>query len=177
MGKKVRSLTRGAIVAALYVALTHLQNLLLPNSASMAIQFRASEALCVLTFFTPAAIPGLTLGCLLSNLTMGSVLWDIVFGSLATLLGATGGYLLGRVAKGCAARGKSLLSWISRCLIPVPTVVANAVIVPFVLKYAYSVPDGMWFLVLTVGLGEVISAWFLGLLLLFPLERKRNIFL
>ena len=80
-----RYLTQAAIIAALYAALTHLQNLLLPGTASMAIQFRASEALCVLAFFTPAAIPGLTLGCLLFNLTSGMALpLDFLVGSLAS---------------------------------------------------------------------------------------------
>ena len=89
MNKKVRDLVYAAVLAALYVVLTHLQNLIFPNSASMAIQFRASEALCVLAFFTPAAIPGLTAGCLLFNLTfIGSLPLDFLVGTLATL-GAT----------------------------------------------------------------------------------------
>ena len=89
MNRKARRLTHAAIIGALYVVLTHLQNLIFPNSASMAIQFRASEALCVLAFFTPAAIPGLTVGCLLFNLTfIGSLPLDFLVGTLATL-GAT----------------------------------------------------------------------------------------
>ena len=87
MNKKVRSMTQGAVLAALYVTLTHLQNFLLPGSASMAIQFRVSEVLCVLAFFTPAAIPGLSLGCLLFNLTSGMALpLDFLLGTAATLL-------------------------------------------------------------------------------------------
>ena len=82
---RVRFLTQSAVLAALYVTLTHLQNFLIPNSASMAIQFRASEALCVLAFFTPAAIPGLSLGCLLFNLTSGAALpLDFLVGTAAT---------------------------------------------------------------------------------------------
>ena len=89
MTQKVRQMVRAAVIGALYVVLTHLQNLIFPNSASMAIQFRASEALCVLAFFTPAAIPGLTVGCLLFNLTfIGSLPLDFLVGTLATL-GAT----------------------------------------------------------------------------------------
>ena len=85
-----RKLTQAAIIAALYAALTHLQNILLPGSASMAIQFRASEALCVLALFTPAAIPGLTLGCLLFNLTSGAALpLDFLIGSLASFTAAS----------------------------------------------------------------------------------------
>ena len=86
-----RYLTQAAMIAALYAALTHLQNLLLPGTASMAIQFRASEALCVLAFFTPAAIPGLTIGCLIFNLTSGMALpLDFLLGSAATALAAWG---------------------------------------------------------------------------------------
>lgn len=90
MRKNTRFLVRAAVIAALYVALAHGQNLLLPNSTSMAIQFRAAEALCVLAFFTPAAIPGLGVGCLLFNLTSGAALpLDFLVGSLASLLAAT----------------------------------------------------------------------------------------
>ena len=89
MKKDTRSVVYAALIAALYAALTHAQNLLFHGSASMAIQFRASEALCVLAFFTPAAIPGLALGCLLFNLTFGGALpLDFLLGSLATLLAA-----------------------------------------------------------------------------------------
>lgn len=86
MRNKTRSMVHSAIIAALYVVLTHLQNIIFPDSANLAIQFRASEALCVLAFFTPAAIPGLTIGCFLFNLTSGSALpLDFLIGSLATL--------------------------------------------------------------------------------------------
>ena len=91
MRKHTRILVHGAIIAALYAVLTHMQNILLPNSASMAIQFRASEALCVLAFFTPAAIPGLSLGCLVFNLTSGAALrLDFLVGTLASFLAAIG---------------------------------------------------------------------------------------
>ena len=87
MNKKVRNLTHGAVLAAIYVTLTHLQNIIFPNSATMAVQFRLSEALCVLAFFTPAAIPGLSLGCLLFNLTSGAALpLDFLVGTAATAL-------------------------------------------------------------------------------------------
>ena len=86
MNKKVRQMVRAALIAGLYVVLTHLQNFMLPGTATMAIQFRASEALCVLAFFTPAAIPGLTVGCLLFNLTFaGTLPLDVLLGTLATL--------------------------------------------------------------------------------------------
>ena len=89
MTKNVRHLAHAAIIAALYAVLTHMQNILIPNSANMAIQFRASEALCILAFFTPAAIPGLTLGCLVFNLTYAAALpLDWLVGSLASFLSA-----------------------------------------------------------------------------------------
>ena len=90
MNQKVRNLTHGAVLAAAYVVLTHLQNFLFPNSTTMAVQFRLSEILCVLAFFTPAAIPGLSLGCMLFNLTSGAALpLDFLVGTAATAM-ATG---------------------------------------------------------------------------------------
>lgn len=94
MNQKTKLITRAAIIGAMYFALTHLQNLLLPNSASFAIQCRISEALCVLSFFTPAAIPGLTIGCLLFNLSYaGALPLDFLVGSLATFLVSASMYL------------------------------------------------------------------------------------
>ena len=92
-----RSVVYAALIAAMYAALTHLQNLLLPGSATWAVQFRVSEALCVLAFFTPAAIPGLTIGCFLFNLTYGGSLpLDILIGSTATAIACTLMYLTRR---------------------------------------------------------------------------------
>lgn len=97
MTRKTRMLAHGALLAALYVALTYLQESLIPGSANWAIQFRASEALCVLAFFTPAAIPGLTVGCLLFNISNGAALpLDSLLGSLATLLAVGGMYRVRR---------------------------------------------------------------------------------
>ncbi len=89
MNKRARNLAHAAIISALYAVLTHMQNILMPGSATWAIQLRLSEALCVLAFFTPAAIPGLTVGCLVFNLTFaGALPLDWVVGSLATFLSA-----------------------------------------------------------------------------------------
>ena len=94
MNKKTKFITTGALIAAMYVALCYLQNALVPNSASMAIQFRAAEALCVLAMFTPAAIPGLGLGCLLFNISFaGALPLDFLVGTLASLLSAGAMYL------------------------------------------------------------------------------------
>ncbi len=94
MRKKTRFLTYSALISAGYVALTYLQNALVPDSTSFAIQFRASEAMCVLALFTPAAIPGLSLGCFLYNFSFaGALPLDMVVGTLATFLAVGGMYL------------------------------------------------------------------------------------
>ncbi len=149
-----RGIALAGIFAALYVVLTLLISLI-PGFATSAIQVRVSEALCILTFFTPWAIPGLTIGCFLSNLLLGCVWQDILFGTVATLLGAVGGWLLRKVSV-----------W----LVPLPTVFANAIIVPFVLKYAYGAEGAIPFFMLTVGVGELIAAFGLGMTLYFALK-------
>lgn len=144
---KTLKLANAGMIAALYVVLTVLAAQF--NLANGAIQVRFSEALTILPVFTAAAVPGLTVGCVLANLLTGCATWDVVFGSFATLLGAIGTRML---------RKQPLLAWI-------PPVVSNAVIVPIVLMKVYGVPDAWWFLVLTVGAGELISCGLLGLLL------------
>ena len=140
MNKKVLYLVHGAVIAALYVVLTMLANAL--GLANYAIQVRFSEALTILPVFTPAAIPGLFLGCIISNTMTGCMLLDIIFGSLATLIGAFGTYLL---------RDKN--KWLA----PLPPIIANTIIVPFVLAYVYHLEGGIPYFMLTVGIGEVIS--------------------
>lgn len=137
----------GGVIAALYVVLTLVANAF--GLASGAIQVRISEALTILPVFTAAAVPGLTVGCVLANLITGCAPWDVVFGSLATLIGAVGTRLL---------KDHPYVAWI-------PPVVSNMAIVPIVLQQVYGVPDAWWYLVLTVGAGEVISCGVLGLLL------------
>ena len=144
---KSLQLANAGMIAALYVVLTWIANL--AGLASGAIQVRLSEALTILPVFTAAAVPGLTVGCVLANLLTGCAAWDVVFGSLATLIGAVGTRLL---------RNKPMLAWI-------PPVVSNMAIVPVILIKVYGVPDAWWFLVLTVGAGELISCGLLGLLL------------
>ena len=154
--KPVLFLTQGAVIAAMYVALTLVSNAF--GLASGVIQVRISEALTILPYFTPAAIPGLFVGCLVSNILAGGVVWDVIFGSVATLLGAVFTYLLRKV------------KWLA----PVPPILSNMLIIPFVLRYAYGAPDALWFMMLTVGAGELISAGVLGILLLLGLEKHRN---
>ncbi len=140
------------------------------------VQVRLSEALCALVLFTPAAVPGLWIGCMIANLTTG-VIWDVVFGSLATLLGAAGGRLLARLSERADRAGKGRRAALCRCLIPLPTVAANTLIVPFVLKYAYGYGDAVWLMMATVGLGEIISAYVCGLLLMWALRTRGARFL
>lgn len=155
--KTVKYLCYAAIIAALYVVLTLLSAVF--GLSGGVIQCRLSEALCVLPCFTTAAIPGLTVGCLLANILTASSVWDIVFGTLATLIGARGAYLLRK------------LPWAAS----LPTVLSNTLIIPFVLKYAYGMGDAWWFLAVTVGAGELISAGLLGGLLLYELRQHRTI--
>ena len=159
--KSVRSLTYAAIIAALYVALTHAQNFIFPDSASMAIQFRASEALCVLAFFTPAAIPGLTLGCLLFNLTSGMALpLDFLMGSLATALAVW------------SMRRLRNLKWKG---LPLPALalpaLTNALLVG--LELTVYIGGGFFINALYVALGELGVLYTLGILLYIALDKSR----
>ena len=160
MKKSVRYLAHAALIAALYLVLTHLQNAIFPNSASFAIQFRASEALCVLAFFTPAAIPGLTLGCLLFNLTFaGSLPLDFLVGSGATLLAAVSMWGLRKVTvKGLPILGLTMPAlW-------------NALLVGWELTAV--IGGGFGFNALCVALGELGVLLTLGVLLYLVMKRQ-----
>ncbi|MBE6706697.1 MAG: QueT transporter family protein [Ruminococcaceae bacterium] len=149
-------LCQGAIIAALYVVLTYAAKLFGLDSG--VIQVRVSEMLCILPIFTPAAIPGLYLGCLISNLLTGAVWLDIIAGPIATLIGALGTYLLKKYP----------------IVATLPPVAANALIVPFVLAYGYGIEETITFMMLTVGIGEVISVCVLGTGLYFSLKKHAN---
>ena len=154
---KITYITQAALIAALYTVLTMLAAGF--DLASGAIQVRFSEALTIMPFFTPAAIPGLTIGCLLSNTLTGCALPDIIFGTLATFLGAVGSFALRK----------------NRWLCALPPIISNMLIIPFILTYAYHIPGGVPLFMLTVGLGELISCMVLGQLLLqvlLPLRGK-----
>lgn len=153
--KKVLFITQGAVIAAAYVVLTWLTSLM--GLASGVVQVRLSEALVVLPAFTPAAIPGLFVGCVIANTITGGVVWDIVFGSLATLIGAIFTYML---------RDKN--KWLA----PLPPIISNTVIIPLVLTFAYHVPDALWFSVLTVCAGEIISCGVVGMCLYQGIDNK-----
>ncbi len=154
--KKVLYIVQAAVIAAIYVVLTAIAAGF--DLASGMVQVRFSEALTVLPFFTPAAIPGLTIGCIIANTVTGAMLPDIIFGSLATLLGAIGSWFLRK----------------NRVLVTLPPVLANALIIPFVLTYAYNIPGGIPLQMLTVGAGEVLSCVILGSILISALQPVRN---
>lgn len=152
--KKLVFICQAAVIAALYVVLTYVFSAF----ASGVIQVRVSEALTILPAFTPVAIPGLVIGCLLSNTLTGCVLLDIIFGSVATLIGALGSYALRRH------------TW----LVPIPPIVSNMIIVPFVLRYAYGATDAFPFMIATVGAGEIISCYLLGMILYGALKKVNH---
>ena len=152
--EKVIHMVQAAMIAAVYVALT----LPIQPIAYGPIQFRISEALTILPYFTSAAIPGVTIGCFLSNILMGAPLPDIIFGTLATLIGTIFSRMLRR----------------QKFLVCIPPILSNALIIPWVLKFAYKFEDAVPFMMLTVGAGEVLAAGVLGTMLLLALERCRN---
>jgi len=152
--KYVPFLAQAAMIAAIYVVIT----IVFAPFSYGEVQVRISEALTILPYFTPAAIPGVFLGCFLSNILGGCILPDVIFGSLATLLGALGTYLLRRQSK---------------YLAPLPPILANVLIVPFVLRYGYQLPLPIPFMMLTVGIGEVISCGVLGMILWHALNKYR----
>ena len=152
--QRVRFITLSAIIAALYFVLT----MAVFELASGAIQIRISEALCVLAYFTPAAVPGLTLGCFISNVILTGNPLDIIFGTLATFIGAFGGYLLRK----------------NKWLITLPTVLANAIIIPFVIYFGFGETElAIPWLMLTIFIGEFISATVLGTSLLEILKKYK----
>ena len=157
----VRFWSHAAIIAALYVVLTHMQNVLIPNSASFAIQCRLSEALCVLAFFTPAAIPGLTVGCLVFNITFAAALpLDWIVGSLATLAAATAMWGLRRVlVVGYPLPGL------------VMPAVFNAVLVGW--ELALYIGGGFWLNALYVAIGELIVMLIFGTVLYRVIRKRR----
>ena len=152
----VQQLTQGAIIAALYVVLT----LIFAPISFGAMQVRIAEALTILPLFTPAAIPGLFVGCLLANLIGGAVALDVVFGSIATLIGAVGGWLLRK----------------NRWLVPIPAILANTIIVPLVLKYGYGVDLPLLLSALYIAVGEILGCGVLGELLATVLLKRKSIF-
>ena len=148
-------MTQAAMIAAIYVVLTYV---FAPFSFGE-VQIRIAEALTILPVFTPAAIPGLFVGCIVGNILGGAILPDIIFGSIATLIGAVGSYYLGKKNK-----------W----LVCLPPILSNTIIVPWVLRYSYGSTDLIPYAMLTVGIGEILAIGVLGNLLLLALERNHR---
>lgn len=148
-------LTQAAMIAAIYVVLTYI----FQPFGFMDIQVRIAEALTILPFFTPAAIPGLFVGCLLGNILGGAVIIDIIFGSLATLVAAFFSYQLRK----------------NKYLVVLCPIIANTIVVPWILRIGYGLAAPIPLMMLTVGIGEVLSCGFLGLLLLKGLDNYKNI--
>ncbi|MFR3730799.1 QueT transporter family protein [Lacrimispora sp.] len=144
-----------AAIAAIYTVLT----MVFAPISFGPVQFRISEILCVLPFFTPAAIPGLFIGCLLSNFLCGAATLDVIFGSLATLIGAIGSYKLRK----------------NQWLVCVPPILANTIIIPWVLRFAYGSEDLIWYAMITVGIGELLAIGVLGNLLINVLNRCKHV--
>lgn len=160
MNHKTRHLAHAALIAAIYAVLTHLQNLLLPNSASFAIQLRLSEALCVLALFSPSAISGLTVGCLLFNLTFAAALpLDWLAGSAATLIATAAIYIL----RNFRIRGYPLLSMLMPAL-------SNALLVGW--ELTVYIGGGFWINALYVALGELIVLLTLGTVVFRVFEKR-----
>ena len=152
--KRILFMTQSAMIAAIYVVLT----VLFAPFGFGEIQVRIAESLTILPLFTPAAIPGLFIGCMIGNIIGGAILPDIIFGSLATLIGALFTYLLRKQNKYMA---------------PIPPIIANTVIIPLVLRYAYGNPLPIPLMMLTVGVGELISCGVLGMILLAALQKHQ----
>lgn len=155
--KSALYIAQSSAIAAIYVVLT----MLFAPISFGAVQVRVAEALTILPLFTSAAIPGLFVGCLLANLLGGGVIWDVVFGSLATLVGAALGFVLRR----------------NRWLVPIPAVAANTIVVPLVLRYGYGIEIPLALMALYIAVGEIAGSYLLGELLAgILLRRKKQIF-
>lgn len=155
VNKKTLFITQAAVIAAIYTVLV----MVFSYSSFGPVQFRIAEALTVLPYFTPAAIPGVTIGCLLSNLLGTAEVMDIIFGSLATLIAAVLSYRLRRY----------------KLLVPVPPIVVNALVIPFILKYAYSDANTIPAMMLSVGAGQLLAVGVIGLVLLFALDKVKHL--
>ena len=153
--KKVIFVNQAAMIGAIYVVL----GVVFAAFGTKAIQVRLAEALSILPIFTGAAVPGLFIGCLVSNVLSGGILPDVICGSLATLMGALGTYKLGRMHP---------------MLAPLPPIIANTLVIPFVLRYGYGEPFPIPYMMLTVGIGEVLSCGVLGMILYMALKPMRH---
>ena len=152
----VLRITYGAVIAAVYVVLT----VIFAPISFGPMQVRIAEMLMILPMFTPAAVPGLFIGCIIANMLGGAIALDVIFGSLATLIGAWVGYLLRR----------------NRWLVPIPPIISNALIVPFVLKYGYGFTEiPLPLMMVYIAVGEIVGCYILGEILGSALLRYRSV--
>ena len=152
--QSVRRIAQGAVIAALYVVLT----IIFAPISFGAVQVRIAEIMTIMPLFTPAAIPGLFLGCVLANLLGGAIIWDVIFGSIATLIGAALGYMLRK----------------NRWLVPIPAIVSNTIIVPLVLRYGYAIDMPLYLMAIYIALGEIVGCYLLGELFASILLKHRK---
>lgn len=152
-----RRLCETASIAALYVALTFISAAF--GMSSGAVQLRLSEALCVLAVFTPAAVPGVAIGCFAADLLTGCAALDILIGTLASYIGMLGCRLL---------RGKPYIA-------PLPYAMTNIAIIPLILAFAYGAEEGLPLLYLSVGIGELLSVFVIGLPLYAVLDKNKSV--
>ena len=152
--QSVRKIAQGAVIAALYVVLT----IIFAPISFGAVQVRIAEIMTIMPLFTPAAIPGLFLGCVLANLLGGAIIWDVIFGSVATLIGAALGYMLRK----------------NRWLVPIPAIVSNTIIVPLVLRYGYAIDMPLYLMAIYIALGEIVGCYLLGELFASILLKHRK---
>lgn len=153
--KETKFITEAAVIAAIYTVLV----LIFQYTSFGPIQFRIAEALTILPYFTSAAIPGVTIGCFLSAVLTGADILDMVFGSLATLIAAILSYQLKR----------------HKFLVPIPPIVVNALVVPWVLRFAYGEAQPIHLMMLSVGAGQLAAAGVLGMILLFALDKVKHV--
>ena len=147
------------MIAAIYATICYLQNILIPNSQNFIIQFRAAEALSILALFTPAAIPGLTIGCILFNLSVvGALPWDAPLGGLATFLAAWGSW----ITRKWAIKGYPIIA----ILLPAVT---NAVLIGW--ELAVFIDGGFWINAMYVAVGELAVMLTLGSVLYYTIKR------
>lgn len=159
MKKSSVSIVTGGVIAALYVVLTFMSAF--AGMSSGVIQLRLSECLYVLAMYSPYSVGGLFIGCFVANMLTGAAVPDIVFGAIATLIGAYGTYKLRRKSPFIAL---------------IPPIVANTFIIPFVIKLTYHVGDAMWLIMVTVGIGEILSCGLLGIILKRLLDKNDSIY-
>lgn len=148
-------ITKSAVIASGYVLLTVFSSLF--GLSNGLIQLRLSETLCILPIYTVSAIPGLTVGCFISNILSGGTMIDMVFGSIATLIGAIGTRLL---------RNKKYLALVSPIL-------SNAIVVPLMLYYGYQIKQPYWLILIAITAAETITAGVLGGILMNVIEHKK----